>query len=95
MKTQLVFHQKVTGEQGETVEIKIWKLPESTADKPHGYRYSLAYILNGWRVIGYDNGERKGDHKHFKNQEEPYQFESIEKLFHDFYQDIKRLKDES
>ena len=31
-------------------------------DKPHGYRYSLAYIVDGERVIGYDNGEGKGDH---------------------------------
>ena len=73
MKTELVFHQKVTGAKGDTVEIKIWKLPESTSDKPHGYRYSLAYIINGRRVIGYDNGERKGDHRHYQNREEPYQ----------------------
>jgi hypothetical protein len=81
MKTELVFHQKVTGEKGDTVEIKIWKLSASTPDKPHGFRYSLAYILNGRRVIGYDNAEKKGDHRHYQNQEEPYQFETIEKLF--------------
>jgi hypothetical protein len=95
MKTELVFHQKVTGEKGDTVEIKIWKLPGSTPDKPHGYRYSMAYILNGRRVIGYDNAERKGDHRHYQNKEEPYQFKTIEKLFQDFYRDIKRFNDES
>ena len=24
-------------------------------DKPHGYKYSLVYIVKGERVIGYDN----------------------------------------
>jgi len=95
MKTELVFHQKVTGEKGDTVEIKIWKLSASTPDKPHGFRYSLAYIFNGRRVIGYDNAERKGDHRHYQNKEEPYQFETIDKLFRDFYRDIKRFNDES
>ena len=94
MKTQLVFHKKITNEKGNTVEIKIWKLPEYPKDKPHGYRYSLVYIINGRRVIGYDNGERKGDHRHYENREEPYQFEGIEKLFEDFYQDIKRFNNE-
>lgn len=92
MKTELVFHQKVNDEKGGTVEIKIWKLPESSLDKPHRYRYSLVYILNGRRVIGYDNGERKGDHRHYETKEEPYRFENIEKLFEDFYQDIKRFQ---
>ncbi len=95
MKTELVFHQKVTKGKGDTVEIKIWKLSGSTPDKLHGYRYSLAYVRNGRRVIGYDNGERKGDHRHYQNREEPYQFETIDKLFQDFYWDIKRFNDES
>jgi len=90
MKTQLVFYQKVTDEREGTVEIKIWKLSKTSKDKPHGYRYSLVYILNGIRVIGYDNGEKKGDHRHYGNREEPYIFISIEKLFEDFYRDIRR-----
>ncbi len=82
-------HQKVTDEDGNTVEIKIWQLVAVNADKPHCYRYSLAYIVDGKRVIGYDNGEGKGDHRHYRETEEPYRFESIDRLFDDFYTDIK------
>ena len=67
-------------------------MPEPTKDKPHGYKYSLVYIVNGERVIGYDNTEDKGDHRHYKNKEEPYEFKNIDKLFEDFYQDIRRVK---
>ena len=92
MKAKLVRYTKVVDEIGNIIEIKIWELPEPTKDKPHGYKYSLVYIVNGERVIGYDNTEDKGDHRHYKNKEEPYEFKNIDKLFEDFYQDIRRVK---
>jgi len=63
MQATIIRHDKVTNEQGNTVEIKLWKVPASL-DKPKGYKYSLVYIVEGQRVIGYDNSERKGDHRH-------------------------------
>lgn len=68
-------------------EIKIWQVLGSR-DKPHGLKYSLAYIISGERIIGYDNAEGKGDHKHYKGKEYPYLFESVEKLWEDFQRDI-------
>jgi hypothetical protein len=92
MKAIMAKHQKVTDEWGNTIEIKIWKLVAPKEDKPHGYRYSLAYIVGGERVIGYDNGEGKGDHRHHSGKEEAYRFESIDKLFDDFLEDVRRYK---
>lgn len=71
------------------VEMRIWQVPVGK-DKPHGFKYSLAYISGGERVVGYDNAEGKGDHRHFHKREYPYPFTSIEKLFEDFKKDIKR-----
>lgn len=89
-------HEKINDIDGNTVEIKIWQLPLSSAYKPHGYRYSLAYVVNDRRVIGYDNGEGKGDHRHYGDREEPYRFLNIDRLINDFYEDIRRYKtDES
>lgn len=55
------------------MEIKLWQVPPTT-DKPHGFKYSLVYIVAGERVIGYDNGERRGDHRHYGEREEAYAF---------------------
>jgi len=44
MKAALIKHDKVTDELGNTVEIKLWKIPP-TLDKPQGYKYFLAYII--------------------------------------------------
>jgi len=93
MKAKLIRHEKITDEEGHTVEIKIWSVPKSE-DRPFGFKYSLVYIVNNKRVIGYDNAEGKGDHRHYGDREESYRFESLEKLASDFLMDIKRVKKE-
>ncbi len=87
MKAELIIHNKAIDEHGNTVEIKLWAV-EKSSDKPHGYKYSLVYIANAKRVIGYDNAEQKGDHRHCGDRTEPYSFTGIEQLIKDFYGDI-------
>lgn len=60
VKAKLVRYDKGYDEDGNIIEIKMWEVGV-TPDKPHGYKYSLVYIVRGKRVIGYDNAERKGD----------------------------------
>ncbi len=95
MKAKLINHDKLTDELGNTIEVKIWSVAKAP-DKPHGFKYSLVYIVNGERVVGYDNAECKGDHKHFKQddtlQEIPYQFESLNKLAADFLKNIEKIR---
>ncbi len=90
MKAHLVKYVRVEDEQDNTIEVRIWQLPEPSKDKPHGYKYSLVYIVEGIRVIGYDNAEGKGDHRHYKGAERPYAFKSIDRLLSDFHRDIKK-----
>lgn len=92
MKAELVYHEKKYFEDGSFQEIKIWQVPVSE-DKPHGLKYSFAYVVNDKRIVGYDNHERKGDHRHYKGREFPYKFEGLQKLWQDFRNDIKRFKE--
>ena len=91
MRAKIVKHDKITDEWGNTVEIKIWSVPP-TPDKPDGYKYSLVYIVNGQRVLGYDNAEGKGHHRHRGALEEAYKFISLKKLSADFIKDIENYK---
>lgn len=86
-------HSKDVHENGDIMEIKVWEVVASK-DKPHGFKYSLAYIVKGKRVVGYDNSERKSDHRHIGDKEFRYKFKGIDKLFEDFKKDIERLKRE-
>jgi len=92
MKARLVRHVRVVDEYGNIIEIKMWQLPKPTQDKPHGYKYSLVYIVNGKRVIGYDNAESRGDHRHYGKAERSYRFTSLTQLTQDFYLDVEKCK---
>jgi hypothetical protein len=89
MDSRLAYYSKDIDEHGNIVEMKIWAV-KATKDKPHGLKYSLVYIVAGIRIVGYDNAEQKGDHRHFHGKEHPYKFLSVEKLFEYFKRDIKR-----
>ena len=69
----------------------MWKVSPA-ADKPHGFKYSLVYIFGGERVVGYDNGERRGDHRHYGDRVEPYSFTTLSKLAEDFQRDVEEYK---
>jgi hypothetical protein len=94
MRAELVFHEKTVEPDGSIVEIKIWSVPKAP-DKPHGYKYSMAFVKAGRRILCYDNAEGKGDHRHYLEVEEPYLFRGIDGLFDDFARDLKRCRDES
>ena len=92
VQAKLIRYEKVYEANNNIVEVKLWEV-KATPDKPHGYKYSLVYIVQGERVIGYDNAEGKGDHRHYRDRIEPYRFENPRKLLEDFYLDIQEYKE--
>ena len=86
----LILEIKRVLENGLITQIKVWKLPAPTAERPHALKYSFFYGWPGVRVIGYDNEAGKGDHRHYREIEEPYQFVSLDKLLEDFDRDIDK-----
>jgi len=91
MKAELLHHTKKVNPAGDTIEVTIWKVPVSE-DRPHGVKYSLVFIRDGKRIIGYDNAHSKGDHRHIGNGEFPYKFTTVKKLFEDFYRDLEEAQ---
>ncbi len=90
MKAVLILHSKeLKGD--ELIEIKIWKVSK-TEDKPDGVKYSIVYIKDGKRLVGYDNAEGKGDHRHHGEREESYKFTNIWNLMKDFKRDVKKMR---
>jgi hypothetical protein len=71
------------------VEIVIWQVQEPVPPSGHPYKYRLVYVLDGKRVIGYDNERGKGDHRHLGDREEAYSFVNPRQLMADFMADVK------
>ena len=86
----LIRSDKLLLADGSIIQIRIWRLPEPTKERPNGLKYSLFYGRPGLRIIGYDNEAGKGDHRHHYEQEQPYTFVSFEKLIDDFMLDVRR-----
>lgn len=93
-KALSVQHTKINLPGGGIIEIKIWQLPHPTQERPHGLKYSLFFGFPGERIVGYDNEQGKGDHRHLRNREYPYRFVSIETLLRDFRADVRRARKE-
>lgn len=91
MPIRLIFYRKNVGANGDIVEMKIWGVPRSRRT-PEGIKYSLVYVQEGKRIIGYDNAEGKGHHKHLGNVEALYSFEDVDRLIGDFLADIEKLR---
>lgn len=90
MKARQLFRYKER--QGDlTVEMVIWELPAKTGERAHGLKYRL-YCGHGRNcIVRYDNEAGKGDHRHYGDREEPYDFASLDKLLKDFREDCARL----
>jgi len=89
VKATLLFHDKAVYDDGAVIEMRIWRLPQTSKERPHSLKYSLYYGRDGERVVGYDNESGKGDHRHYLAREEEYVFISVEQLVADFLADIK------
>lgn len=70
------------------IEGVIWDVPKPVPPSEHHYKYRLVYIVNGKRIIGYDNERGKGDHKHIGDAEFAYTFVNVPTLINDFKQDL-------
>lgn len=86
----LLLDRKAVLANGAIVQIRVWRLPETSDERPHGLKYSLFYGRSGERIIGYDNEAGKGDHRHYRDREEPYAYTSLEALIADFERDVRR-----
>ena len=91
MKAVCIFSKKKPF-AGGMVEMVIWRLPTATAERPHGLKYRLVYVVNGVRVVGYDNEKGKRDHKHLRGLEQSYRFVSVDQMIVDFLADVRSAK---
>lgn len=90
LRATLILDRKLILDRGAIVQIRVWRLPSATPDRPHGLKYSLFFGRNGERIVGYDNEAGKGDHRHYREREESYRFTTLERLIADFEADVRR-----
>lgn len=92
MKAEKLLHLKRMHGLG-IVEILVWRVPAPIPPAAHRFKYRLAFVVNGERVVGYDNERGKGDHKHVGGREAKYRFVDPASLVDDFWKDVEAYCD--
>lgn len=84
MKATLLIDDKMVSPDGSIVQIRVWLLPKADTERPHRLKYSLFFGRPGQRIIELG----KGDHRHYRDVEEPYVFRTLTALLNDFQRDV-------
>ena len=92
MKAELLFQERIDYDDGSIMELVIWRVPTPVEPSKHDLKYSLFYGRRGIREVGYDNERGKGDHRHLRNTEQPYNFTNVEQLMSDFWSDVRNTR---
>ena len=92
MKARLIIRERIVYDDGSFAEMVVWQVPTPVPPTLHGFKYRLAYIAGGKRVLGYDNERGKGDHRHVGNDEQPFAFTTVDALLERFVLDVERLR---
>jgi hypothetical protein len=87
--------EKLVFADGAIREEVIWRVPSPVPPSEHGYKYRLVYVVNGTRVIGYDNERGKGDHRHHHGAEHPYRFRGLAALLDDFRAEVEQERSQA
>ncbi len=92
MDAELLLHERHQVDEKSFAELRIWRVPLPVRGSGHPYKYSLAYVVGGECVLRYDNEAGKGDHRHIRAEEYPYDFRGPEQLLQDFWSDIDQWR---
>jgi hypothetical protein len=84
MTAQRITAIKNINPDGSILEVVIWRVPNPVPPTEHGYKYRAVYVVDGVRIVGFDNERGKGDHCHMDGKELPYTFISVDQLLEDF-----------
>lgn len=94
MKATELLRRRVTYSETAFAEHVLSQLPTPLPGSAHTYKYRLAYVVKGICILRYDNESGKGDHRHFRDKESRYAFDSVDKLLAAFQRDIERINRE-
>lgn len=84
MAAQRITALKNINPEGSILEVVIWKVPKPVPPTEHGYKYRAVYVVDGVRLVDFDNERGKGDNCHIDGKESPCVFTSVGHLLEDF-----------
>jgi hypothetical protein len=91
-KARKTTDRRLIFDDGYILQMRIWEVLEPVPPSGHRFKYSCFYGRRGVRLVLYDNERGKGDHRHYDDREEAYEFWDIETMIADFLADVRRVR---
>ncbi len=91
----LLVRTRIVYAENAFAELVLWRVTAPVLGSEHGFKYRLAYVVDGECVLRVDNEAGKGDHWHYGQMEYPYRFTTTEQLLADFDSAIARWNHEN
>jgi hypothetical protein len=91
-KAELLIRQRIGLGATAFAEIVVWRVPKPVRGSNHDIKYRLALVVDRVCVLRYDNEAGKGDHRHVRDSERPYQFIDVDTLLEDFWRDVDKWR---
>ena len=92
MAAELLLNVRQPLSEDSFVEMVVWRLPSPLSGSRHGFKYRLAFVVDGRCVLRYDNEAGKGDHRHEGEKEIPYVFTTPQALLDDFWHEVDKWR---
>lgn len=92
MQAKLITDFRDVTPEGGLIQMVIWRVPEPVPPSAHAFKYRLVYVLNGKRIVGFDNERGKGDHCHLDGNEHAYNFTTLDQLIEDFIAEVAKRR---
>jgi Family of unknown function (DUF6516) len=92
MKATSLLRNRITLDDDCFVEVVVWQLPRTLPGSLHNFKYRLALVSDQKCVLRNDNEAGKGDHRHIDDVELGYNFQGLERLQSDFWDDVENWR---
>ncbi|MBV2264937.1 MAG: hypothetical protein KUL79_15495 [Thauera sp.] len=92
MNATLITEFKHVADDGSIIQMIVWRVPDAVPPTVHGFKYRLVYVVEGLRVVGFDNERGKGDHCHIDGEERSYAFSTVDQLIEDFITEVEKRR---
>ncbi len=92
MKAQELIRRRVDVAENAFADVVVWQVSPPVRGSVHGFKYRLAFVVDGACVLRYDNEAGKGDHRHVGDAESPYVFSTPRQLMADFFNEVTRWR---
>ncbi|HEY5996640.1 MAG TPA: DUF6516 family protein [Candidatus Deferrimicrobiaceae bacterium] len=89
MKAILLLDERHILDPDVFVELVVWRVANPPVrGSAYAFKYRLALVVGGECVVRFDNESGKGDHRHLREKEFPYEFSSPDRLLSDFWREV-------